>query len=545
MRRRLVIGTVLTVLIGALFSAAAVASPAPATAATGNAGSVFTLTNQQRTNAGLRALATDAALDAAAQAWAQHLASTCTFEHSTSSWRSSQTSSAGWVATGENIAAGYSTPSDVVTAWMNSAGHRANILDSRYTGLGVGYAVGPCYGTYWVQIFGIGLPPIPKIGTVSVAGTAAVGGTLRATTTGWSSGVSLAWQWLSDGKAIPGATSTSYTPTIADGGNRIQARVTARLSGYFPANVNSAATAAVTGAPPTDRVWGDSRYGTSAAIATRAFPNGADIAYIASGSTFPDSLSAAPAAAFGSGPLLLTAPDQLPDAVRTSLISLAPHRIVIVGGDGAVSPAVQDQLDAIAPTTRIGGADRYETSRNLVASAFTSAAVVYLATGATFPDALTAGAAAGAQHVPVILVPGGAKAVDSQTLALISQLGATTVRIAGGTGAVSAGIESSLRAKGFTTQRLQGADRYATAVAINKQAFSSADVAFLSSGTTFPDALSGSAAAGALGQPLYTTPSTCLSSAIDKGLTAMDPSRITLLGGTGALTSSVATLSRC
>lgn len=127
---------------------------APAQAATGDAGTVFSLTNTQRTNAGLKPLISDAALDEAAQAWAQQLANSCTFNHSTTAWRAGRVASAGWAATGENIAAGQTTPSAVVTAWMASSGHRANILNKSYTGMGVGFAQGTCYKTYWVQIFG-------------------------------------------------------------------------------------------------------------------------------------------------------------------------------------------------------------------------------------------------------------------------------------------------------------------------------------------------------------------------------------------------------
>ncbi|WP_341933916.1 CAP domain-containing protein [Microbacterium sp. LWO14-1.2] len=141
-----------------LLLAATALVPAPASAAGGVAGDVFTLTNAQRTQAGLPALVSDPALDAAAAEWARQLASSCTFEHSTAAWRSSRVAASGWVATGENIAAGQPDANSVVTAWMNSAGHRANILDGRYTGLGVGYATGTCYRTYWVQIFGIGSP---------------------------------------------------------------------------------------------------------------------------------------------------------------------------------------------------------------------------------------------------------------------------------------------------------------------------------------------------------------------------------------------------
>lgn len=138
--------------------ATAVLLPQAASAAGGPAGEVFALTNAERTKAGLRPLVSDPALDAAAAEWARHLAASCTFAHSTSSWRSTRVSASGWVATGENIAAGQANASAVVTTWMGSSGHRANILDGRYTGLGVGYATGSCYRTYWVQIFGIGSP---------------------------------------------------------------------------------------------------------------------------------------------------------------------------------------------------------------------------------------------------------------------------------------------------------------------------------------------------------------------------------------------------
>ena len=54
---------------------------------------------------------------------------------------------------GENIAAGQATPKEVVNAWMNSEGHRKNILSSQFTEIGVGYAKGGSYGHYWTQMF--------------------------------------------------------------------------------------------------------------------------------------------------------------------------------------------------------------------------------------------------------------------------------------------------------------------------------------------------------------------------------------------------------
>lgn len=62
----------------------------------------------------------------------------------------------GYYTCGENIAQGYPTPEETFNQWMNSPGHRANILKADYDELGVGYSYGesnPTYHHYWVQIF--------------------------------------------------------------------------------------------------------------------------------------------------------------------------------------------------------------------------------------------------------------------------------------------------------------------------------------------------------------------------------------------------------
>ena len=65
-------------------------------------------------------------------------------------------------AMGEIIAAGYRDATAVVDAWMNSPGHRAQILGASFTALGVGLVKGGSYGTYWTVDFGA-LPPVPTV----------------------------------------------------------------------------------------------------------------------------------------------------------------------------------------------------------------------------------------------------------------------------------------------------------------------------------------------------------------------------------------------
>jgi len=113
---------------------------------------VLYYTNQERAKAGLSKLGTMTALDAAAQVRAKEIVSQ--FAHTRPNGSSCFTVLSGisYSSAGENIAMGQPDAKSVVTAWMNSPGHRANILNAKFTKLGVGvYKVN---GTmYWSQEF--------------------------------------------------------------------------------------------------------------------------------------------------------------------------------------------------------------------------------------------------------------------------------------------------------------------------------------------------------------------------------------------------------
>lgn len=117
---------------------------------------VATLVNQERTSRGLPALLVDTGATQAAKAHAEDMAGRGFFAHTTpEGWtpadRLQLLGVTGYTRVGENIALGQPTPQDVMTAWMNSSGHRANILDPAYTHIGVGVVEAP--GPYWVQVF--------------------------------------------------------------------------------------------------------------------------------------------------------------------------------------------------------------------------------------------------------------------------------------------------------------------------------------------------------------------------------------------------------
>ena len=124
---------------------------------------VLKLTNQERSKQGLGPLTMCPSLDKAAQIHAEAMKDQGFFEHEnpfTGENPSSRGEQAGYGPyVGENIAMGYQTPREVVRGWMNSPGHRENIL-SDYLHLGVGILKGGSgkYGAgewfYWVQNFG-------------------------------------------------------------------------------------------------------------------------------------------------------------------------------------------------------------------------------------------------------------------------------------------------------------------------------------------------------------------------------------------------------
>lgn len=116
---------------------------------------VTSLVNAARQDAGLSELELDADLCAAAQARAQEIAQSLshTRPDGSSCFTILEEFGISYRAAGENIAMGQRTPEEVMDGWMNSSGHRANILNGTFTSIGVGYYVDGAGAAHWVQIF--------------------------------------------------------------------------------------------------------------------------------------------------------------------------------------------------------------------------------------------------------------------------------------------------------------------------------------------------------------------------------------------------------
>ena len=128
------------------------------------------LVNQHRASLGLRQLVVSPALQASAEWKARHMAKYLYMAHSDPAPPIARDAAARMAACGvsggwaENIAYGYPTAQSVVTGWLNSPGHRANIENATYAAIGSGAAVGSSGQIYWAHTFGTstgGTPPAP------------------------------------------------------------------------------------------------------------------------------------------------------------------------------------------------------------------------------------------------------------------------------------------------------------------------------------------------------------------------------------------------
>jgi putative cell wall-binding protein len=295
------------------------------------------------------------------------------------------------------------------------------------------------------------------------------------------------------------------------------------------------------GAVTATRLAGADRYATAAAIAHATFSAGVPVAYVATGSSFVDALPAGAAAAQRGGPVLLTARTSLPGSTANELSRLDPQQIVVVGGPGAVSDAVVQQLDQYTDgsVTRASGPDRYATAAAVSRSAFTSAAVAYVAGDARFSDALAGGPAANVDGAPMLLVT--QSSVPGATADELRRLGVRRVVVLGGTASVSDAVVAQLRSIVGTVERVAGPDRYETSVAVARRR-GAARTVYLATGASYADALAGGAAASG---PILLARGNCVPKVVVDHLFATGVERVVLFGGTGALGVGVERLTVC
>lgn len=287
--------------------------------------------------------------------------------------------------------------------------------------------------------------------------------------------------------------------------------------------------------PDVVRLAGADRYKTAVAVSSH-FEPGLDTVFLATGANYPDALTGSAKAGSLGSPVLLTKPDRLVGATADELRRLAPERVVVLGGQAAISDAVVTSVSAVtgAPVERWAGTDRFRTAA-VVSATYDDADVVYVASGQDFPDAMAGSARAAALDAPVLLVR--QNSVPSATVSELERLQPDQIRVLGGAGAVSDAVVTALGAYG-DVERVAGADRFATAVAVSTDHPTSAQ-AFVTNGRAWPDALAAAALAGREGAPLLLVRQDSIPGVTWTELDRLDPGQVWVMGGSAVISEVV------
>jgi putative cell wall-binding protein len=213
------------------------------------------------------------------------------------------------------------------------------------------------------------------------------------------------------------------------------------------------------------------------------------------------------------------------------------------------SMVASPSIPGVVPVSRWWGPTRYETAVAISERSFpafiTSDAIIV--TGQNYPDALSASALAGSVHGPILLTQ--TSSLPPSTDTELARLGVKNAWIVGGTGVVSPSVATELQSLvggTGTVTRVQGADRYATSAAVagvvaSREGAGFNHEVFLATGQNFPDALSCSPYAYSRKAPVLLTQTAALPAPTAAALAALGITRVTIAGGTGAVSSQVAT----
>ena len=256
----------------------------------------------------------------------------------------------------------------------------------------------------------------------------------------------------------------------------------------------------------TIRLSGQSRYETAKAIAEYYQQGKVKNVIFSTGNGFADALSASVLAHEKEAPILLvnTSVSKSNDAFDYVTRHLdSTGTVYIIGGTGVISKEFETKLSALGfnNIVRIAGNDRYETSYKL-ANSFNSASTVVIASGESYPDALSISSFAANKGWPILLTT-KTKLPEIMKSFLLDKK-PSNVYIIGGTGVISDDVKSQISeiVPQTSIQRLAGEDRFVTNTIIAQTFKPNPTTVYIASGYGFADALAGSSLAAKDGNPI-------------------------------------------
>ena len=263
-----------------------------------------------------------------------------------------------------------------------------------------------------------------------------------------------------------------------------------------------------------ERLAGNSRYETMQAIARQGWlDNVGGTVILATGASFPDALTGLSLAGLYDAPILLTRQSTLSKEAAEEIQRINPRRVIILGGEEAVSSAVETQVAAMVGkynVTRIAGYSRYDTSYRIYEAGLGRwSKTVLFVTGRNPADAMTVSSYAYASHTPVFLVKSNGTIMTEMKQALLDEGVEQAVIIGGMLGGMRLQKDLRLLLGEENVIQIAGNDRYETSslfaewVAGHKTELSVQPDRILSyakvgaaNGNSFPDALTGGALCG-------------------------------------------------
>lgn len=293
--------------------------------------------------------------------------------------------------------------------------------------------------------------------------------------------------------------------------------------------------------PPSvfERLAGPNRYATAAKVFEKGQWGTAVV--LVSGENPYDALAATPFAALSTSPLILAPKHTLSPESRQALLKAKADGAVsvhVVGGTSSIGTGVENQVKAMgfASVVRHAGADRYQTARQLTELIYDisvnngdAMGPILFVDGTNFADALAAGPAAAAKSGAILLTR-GATPLTADERAFVNSLHAPKHAIGGAAVSATCGIH---------VDKVVGTDRYDTAVQVAAKYIYRPTMVVVTSGESFPDALSGGAFAASKRGALVLTRPNSVPQPLRGYINPSEYEEIYVVGGTGSVSQAV------
>jgi cell wall-associated NlpC family hydrolase len=283
------------------------------------------------------------------------------------------------------------------------------------------------------------------------------------------------------------------------------------------------------------RISGENRFMTAVEISKKGWSNGADTILLSVGDNFPDALSGGPLAYSLDAPILLTHGEYIPSVVEKEIERLGAKKAFVLGGKKVISDAVVQKLESKGIIVeRVAGQNRYDTSAEIAKRMNTQSDTAIVAFGGNFPDSLAIAAFAAQKGYPILLTD--KNALPEATKEALKNYNHTIA--VGGEGVISQSVFQQLP----NPQRISGDDRYSTAAEIIDKFYEDQKMAYVATGMSFADALTGSVLAAKDQSFILLVQKESVPTPINGVINDVNISQFSILGGPGAVTDKVNTM---